>query len=205
MKNLLNLVAGGRIKDRTRSLNTQGLRVNNPEAILIHSTRNYRTFEELESYHKSLGWQGVGYHLFIDARGKVNLCRPLNLEGAHAIGYNTSSIGIGFQSPEERVEGRVRKQLIETIGALKTIYYNLPILSHTQAQLIYLNQLLQENGLPANLRTDRAVVLPEVFANVKIEAEEILGQMDSERYRELRQQIKKLKNCPGKSFLDLNL
>lgn len=45
------------------------------------------------NFISTLGWY-VGYQYFIDKNGRVTQCRADDEEGAHTIGFNTSSIGI---------------------------------------------------------------------------------------------------------------
>lgn len=78
--------------------------LNVPEWIIVHDTggtaadpladTSHHTFEIVDTYHKSLGWEGFGYHFFIDILGKITVGRAENYHGAHTKGYNTKSIGI---------------------------------------------------------------------------------------------------------------
>lgn len=42
------------------------------------------------------GWSDVGYHYIIDRNGGVINGRPVSRAGAHALGYNTNSVGINM-------------------------------------------------------------------------------------------------------------
>ena len=53
-----------------------------------------QSVETIHNYHKSLGWAGIGYHIYIRKDGKVYEGRPLWAIGAHATGYNSDSIGV---------------------------------------------------------------------------------------------------------------
>jgi hypothetical protein len=53
-----------RIRDKTHTLDMSDLRPNNPDSIVLHSTRTYKTFEEVLACHKKRGFAGVGYHFF---------------------------------------------------------------------------------------------------------------------------------------------
>lgn len=78
--------------------------MNKPTKLIIHHTggtnadpladTSHHTFKDVDSYHKSLGWGGCGYHYFIEKDGKVTQGRKDSEEGAHTIGQNTSSLGI---------------------------------------------------------------------------------------------------------------
>ena len=77
---------------------------NKPEYLIIHHTggtdanpladTSHHTFEVVDEWHKSLGWDGIGYNYFIEKDGKLQSGRPENIKGAHTIGYNDKSIGI---------------------------------------------------------------------------------------------------------------
>lgn len=78
--------------------------LNTPEFLIVHHTggtkknplldTSHHTFEIIDEYHKSLGWEGFGYHYFIDKAGALKAGRAENYHGAHTKGYNTRSIGI---------------------------------------------------------------------------------------------------------------
>jgi len=77
---------------------------NIPKEIIIHHTggtdtniladTSHHSFELVKKFHKSKGWQTIGYHYFIEKDGKVWQGRPDDMEGAHCIGKNKTSIGI---------------------------------------------------------------------------------------------------------------
>lgn len=45
-------------------------------------------------YVEKKDWPGIGYHYFIDARGKIYQTNPLEAAAKHARGYNVSGVGI---------------------------------------------------------------------------------------------------------------
>ena len=55
-----------------------------------------QTFEDIDKYHRSLGWESCGYHYVIEKDGKVvkNTYRDDDYHGAHTKDYNTKSLGI---------------------------------------------------------------------------------------------------------------
>lgn len=84
--------------------------MNNPKYIIVHHTggtdanphadTSHHTFGVVDGWHKKL-WNFpsslghyIGYHYFIDSRGKVTQGRAHNEVGAHCIGYNDKSIGV---------------------------------------------------------------------------------------------------------------
>jgi N-acetylmuramoyl-L-alanine amidase len=48
----------------------------------------------MRAYHKSQGWNDIGYHEVIRMTGKVERGRPLEQPGAHVEGFNAKTIGI---------------------------------------------------------------------------------------------------------------
>lgn len=49
---------------------------------------------EIESWHKKLGWLGIGYHYIIRRDGSVEIGRDIAVTGAHTKGHNVGSVGI---------------------------------------------------------------------------------------------------------------
>ena len=83
-----------KIKKNIIKFNIKLERLKNPEYIIIHHTENeeldvYKTNE----YHKSLGWEGIGYNYFIEKNGHIISGRGMHV-GAHTKGLNDKSIGI---------------------------------------------------------------------------------------------------------------
>ena len=78
--------------------------MNEPEYLIVHHTggtdadpladTSHHTLEVVDEWHKSLGWDGIGYHYFIEKNGTLRTGRPENITGAHTKGYNSKSIGI---------------------------------------------------------------------------------------------------------------
>lgn len=50
--------------------------------------------DSIDSYHRSLGWQGIGYHYVIRRSGLIEIGRPIEQVGAHVSGHNSHSVGI---------------------------------------------------------------------------------------------------------------
>lgn len=76
------------------------------DLIVIHctATREDRRLseEELDAFHRSLGFNGCGYHYYIRRDGHIAGMRPLEEVGAHARGYNSHSIGIAYEGGLDR-------------------------------------------------------------------------------------------------------
>jgi len=50
--------------------------------------------EDIRGWHKSKGWDDIGYHYVIRRNGKVEKGRDVSIAGAHAKGHNFNSIGV---------------------------------------------------------------------------------------------------------------
>jgi len=46
------------------------------------------TVEMVDRAHKNNGWAGIGYHYFVDKRGRIHRGRPEWAIGAHCLGHN---------------------------------------------------------------------------------------------------------------------
>ena len=50
----------------------------------------------IRRWHLQRGWSDIGYHYVIGLDGKIEAGRPVSKIGAHAKGYNKTSIGICY-------------------------------------------------------------------------------------------------------------
>jgi N-acetyl-anhydromuramyl-L-alanine amidase AmpD len=66
--------------------------------IILHcSDTDLAEFDNIESirkWHLEKKWSDIGYHFFIDKKGKIFDGRPIQRAGAHCAGQNLKSIGI---------------------------------------------------------------------------------------------------------------
>ena len=62
--------------------------MNLTKAVIHHTadkdTNRDQTVEQIDAYHKSKGWDGIGYHFLIRKDGKIYNGRPIWKKGAHA-------------------------------------------------------------------------------------------------------------------------
>lgn len=49
---------------------------------------------EISTWHKDRGWSDIGYHVVIRRDGYVEFGRPFDQVGAHAKGYNSTSLSV---------------------------------------------------------------------------------------------------------------
>ncbi|MBX4188110.1 MAG: peptidoglycan recognition protein family protein [Candidatus Doudnabacteria bacterium] len=78
--------------------------VNAPEYLIVHHSggtdanpladSSNQTANDIEAYHISKGWRGLGYNYVIQKDGSIWAGRPEYAEGAHTVGYNIKSLGI---------------------------------------------------------------------------------------------------------------
>lgn len=77
------------------------------------------TAANVDFWHKSKGWVGIGYHFFIRLDGSIEPGRPIELQGAHCYGHNARSIGICYAGGMVRVNNG--KQFIDTRTAAQVV------------------------------------------------------------------------------------
>lgn len=51
---------------------------------------------EISSWHRQRGFNGIGYHYVVGLDGKVHTGRPITQAGAHCRGHNHDSIGVCY-------------------------------------------------------------------------------------------------------------
>ena len=51
---------------------------------------------DIDRYHRSLGWNGCGYHYVIPTDGTIERGREESVAGAHCKGHNSHSIGVCY-------------------------------------------------------------------------------------------------------------
>lgn len=115
--------------------------MNKAEIIVLHHTLSDFQGDQIymvNNYHKEqfemksqLGWW-VTYHWFIERTGKMTQVRGDHEEGAHAIGWNSKSIGICLAGDFNKE--LPTKEQIEAVGAL-IVRYKLPLKFHRDVQL----------------------------------------------------------------------
>ncbi|MBR9706221.1 N-acetylmuramoyl-L-alanine amidase [Candidatus Pacearchaeota archaeon] len=185
--------------DRIYALDKTGLRKNKPEYLVLHSTYKYPAFEDLFACHKGLGWNGVGYHLYVDKTANVSQTRPFNVEGAHTLGLNTKSIGLCYYSDNGKVSPNNVVRMQQSIEFLKNLYPNIKMKSHTQAQVDHINDLAQKQGIGKVFDTSNLIVGKKRFRELSREVLEFAKSLNPLN-RRLRTLCERLTNCPGESF-----
>ncbi len=110
--------------------------------IIVHCTAtkcdHNVTTDDLRKWHvEERGWNDIGYHFFIDLKGEIHECRPIEKTGAHTRGHNFDSIGIcyagglGSDNAWHDTRNDAQKQALEELlCSLKLSYYNAKIYGH---------------------------------------------------------------------------
>lgn len=68
--------------------------------IIVHCSANKAgsalRMADIERWHRSLGWNGCGYHYVIPTDGTIEVGRPEKMTGAHCKSHNSHSIGVCY-------------------------------------------------------------------------------------------------------------
>ena len=68
--------------------------------IVVHCSANSEgsklRVRDIDRYHRSLGWNGCGYHSVIPTDGTIEHGREESVAGAHCKGHNSHSIGVCY-------------------------------------------------------------------------------------------------------------
>ncbi|WP_165156978.1 N-acetylmuramoyl-L-alanine amidase [Parabacteroides sp. ZJ-118] len=68
--------------------------------IIVHCSANRQgsalRMADIDHWHRSLGWNGCGYHFVIPTDGTIEKGRPIEQVGAHCKNHNRHSIGICY-------------------------------------------------------------------------------------------------------------
>ena len=68
--------------------------------IVVHCSANSEgsklRMRDIDRYHRSLGWNGCGYHYVIPTDGTIERGREESMAGAHSKGHNSHSIGVCY-------------------------------------------------------------------------------------------------------------
>ncbi len=93
--------------------------------VLHHIKASRATIQDVDTWHKQNGWNGVGYNYYVRKDGTVYEGRGLN-KGAHWSGYNDVSIGIACEGNYETEYGMPQVQFESLLGVIKHVKSLLP-------------------------------------------------------------------------------
>ena len=117
-------------------LNTLSRRKSTEYIVLHHAEAVHCTAQQIDDWHKSNGWSGIGYHFFVRKNGEIYRGRPLWSVGSHVLHMNNCSIGIcaeGDYHDKDKVMPDAQKRSIkELVTYLKGIYHDAKIVGHKE-------------------------------------------------------------------------
>ncbi len=95
--------------------------------------------EQIDAWHKKLGWSGIGYHFVIRRSGETEKGRDIEAVGAHCKGQNKHSVGIclvGGIDASGRAENNFTAEqfagLRRLVSELKQQYPNASVHGHNE-------------------------------------------------------------------------
>lgn len=103
--------------------------------IIIHcsATRQGREVEvaEIEQWHRSRGFKGIGYHYVVHLDGRISAGRSEAMSGAHCPGHNRCSIGVcyvgGCDARLRPLDTRTKRQRIALEMLVKDLKRRFPV------------------------------------------------------------------------------
>ena len=85
------------------------------------------------------GWSDIGYHYVIHLDGKIEIGRPIEVQGAHVSGENEDSIGICYiggvdasNEPKDTMTVSQEIAFVEIVKSLRLIFGELSIHGHNE-------------------------------------------------------------------------
>lgn len=102
--------------------------------IIVHCSANRAgsalRMADIDSYHRSLGWIGCGYHYVIPTDGTIEPGRPDEMVGAHCKNHNRHSIGVcyigGLSKDGKPADTRTDAQRIALRNLLERLHRRYP-------------------------------------------------------------------------------
>ena len=102
--------------------------------IIVHCSANRAgsalRMADIDSYHRSLGWIGCGYHYVIPTDGTIEPGRPDEMVGAHCKNHNRHSIGVcyigGLSKDGKPADTRTDAQRIVLRNLLEQLHRRYP-------------------------------------------------------------------------------
>lgn len=118
--------------------------------IVVHCTdTDGGTVESIRHYHINVrGYKDIGYHYLILRDGTIELGRPIDEPGAHAVGYNEHSIGVALigqdKNPKEHPFMATFTML--QILSLKKLLTTLKEVHEIDDKEVYCHNVLNKEG-----------------------------------------------------------
>lgn len=107
------------------------------DLIVIHCSATKETSRltplALDRMHRQRGFNGCGYHYYIERDGKINSMRPSEKVGAHARGYNAHSLGICYEGGLDKngraADTRTERQKVSLRALVKVLRQPYPTIN----------------------------------------------------------------------------
>lgn len=98
------------------------------------------TVEDIDRYHRELGYKSIGYHFIIDQDGRIDEGRSFTQVGAHCYGWNSSAIGIAYVGGLDDATGKPADTRTEAqkvamrglVNRIKTLIEIKKVLGHNE-------------------------------------------------------------------------
>lgn len=91
--------------------------------------------EKIREWHtKERGWDDIGYHWVIRRDGTLDPGRPIEMQGAHAVTVNGSSVGICLVGRGDNFTDQQFMTLHNLINTTKDMYGDLEIIGHCDVE-----------------------------------------------------------------------
>jgi len=112
---------------------------NTTDTIVIHCADTPEDMdigaEKIREWHtKERGWDDIGYHWVIRRDGTLDPGRPIEMQGAHAVAVNGSSVGICLVGRGDNFTDQQFMTLHNLINTTKDIYGDLEIIGHCDVE-----------------------------------------------------------------------
>lgn len=112
------------------------------DSIIIHCTATLPhqdvTVADIDRWHKTRGFDCIGYHYVVDTDGTIYRGRDIDLMGAHCKGHNRYSVGVAYiggldsnGNPADTRTLQQRSALCELIYSIRLLFgLDLPVFGH---------------------------------------------------------------------------
>lgn len=164
--------------------------------VLHHTAAEEKDTEQIRNYHKSKGWQDIGYDYVIEKDGKTVEGRSLSIQGAHAgvTYYNQHAVGIA-------IIGNLSKREIyaEQLSSLVALLYQLLTRWNIPLENILLHKEIKSTECPGSYFPKETVLnllaekmlneTPETLGDLQKKLEYLQQSLQAEK--EEKQQLQK--------------
>ena len=114
------------IIEKIYTLNGKLTKRTKTDTIILHHRAGNGDVESIDRIHKNQNWTCIGYHFYVRKDGTIYRGRQEDAVGAHASGYNSTSIGICAEGNFEiEMMPEAQKQSIKELVAYIKEKYNI--------------------------------------------------------------------------------